>query len=639
LACRRSFALSILSLIGLFLASWSAAAEELVAAAAAADRSVEALGIEVDPMDDPWLTEDGPAITKPVAVPREQVIAGWQDAPATPRARGAALLRIRLELGLGDLLAPAAAIAGEVNVDDPTLYTALARDLAPGVPSFQVDHAIAQWRSGDIGAAIGALGSAVSAVAVSLAAQLWLLENFALMLLVVVLSASIGFVVLAAAQVFSHAAHDLGDLLGEKTPSFARFAALAALVLAPLIFGEGLLGLILVLFAVGFVYGESHQRNALAMAAVLLVIGLHPLAQLNAIATDLIDRDPIVNSVLSVLAGSETVADVERLEGAFDDDLAAAHALAYRARRYGLEELSRERMETVAERYPSDVVALANLGNVEKRRGNTEGAIEFYERAVTQEKSPTVLFNLGQAYASAFRMEEYELTLIRAQRIGNQEVAALSRLDDAEIVADLGFPVALLRDRLSTLALSQQTESSAISALAPGILGGAWYITGGAFALVALLSILVANRWDHASRCGRCGHRICTRCEETVWSEEICEDCHYLFQNPEATDPSLRMLRLQALAVRESRFDKAWLALSLLIPGMAGFAARRPDLAMIGLLLFSWVAVWIAWPSGVLADPMLMGNVAVLSFAIPGVCAAIAYAGVVFVSLILRKSR
>jgi len=34
-----------------------------------------------------------------------------------------------------------------------------------------------------------------------------------------------------------------------------------------------------------------------------------------------------------------------------------------------------------------------------------------------------------------------------------------------------------------------------------------------------------------------------------------------------------------------------------------------------------------------------MGNVAVLSFAIPGVCAAVAYAGVVFVSLILRKSR
>jgi hypothetical protein len=72
---------------------------------------------------------------------------------------------------------------------------------------------------------------------------------------------------------------------------------------------------------------------------------------------------------------------------------------------------------------------------------------------------------------------------------------------------------------------------------------------------------------------------------------------------------------------------------------MAGFAARRPDLAMIGLLLFSWVAVWIARPSGVLADPMLMGKFAVLSFAIPGICAAVAYAGVVFVSLVLRKSR
>ena len=30
--------------------------------------------------------------------------------------------------------------------------------------------------------------------------------------------------------------------------------------------------------------------------------------------------------------------------------------------------------------------------------------------------------------------------------------------------------------------------------------------------------------------------------------------------------------------------------ISIAIPGVAGFAAKRPDLAMMGLLLFSWVA-------------------------------------------------
>jgi hypothetical protein len=197
----------------------------------------------------------------------------------------------------------------------------------------------------------------------------------------------------------------------------------------------------------------------------------------------------------------------------------------------------------------------------------------------------------------------------------------------------------MLRDRLRTLALSERGASRAIEVLAPGRLGESWLLTGGAFALIVLLSLLFASRWDHASQCVRCGHRICARCEETVWSEELCEDCHHLFQHPEATDPKLRMARLQALSERESRFDKIWLALSLMVPGMAGFAARRPDFAIFGLLLASWVAAWLAWPSGVQADPMLMGNAAVLAFAIPGALAALAYAGVVVFSLMLRKSR
>lgn len=637
MAIRRSCALSILIIPGLILAFAGVLAEP----ARSADEPVGAAAnaAEADLVNDPWLSEEGPAVAKPVEVAREQVRAGWQSVPATPHARAAALLRTRLELGLGDLAAPGAVIAAEESVEDPDLYTALARNLAPAVPSFQIDHAIALWRGGDTGAAIGALGSMVWAVGVSLTAQLWLIENFALLLLVVLLSASTGFVLLAAIQVFPHAAHDLGDALSGKTPTFARFAALAAFLLIPLLIGEGLIGFVLALFTLGFVYGASRQRNALAMAAVVLVIGLHPLAQLALVATHLVDQDPVAHSVMAVLAGNETAADVERLDGAFDDDLAAAHALAYRARRYGLEDLSRERLEAIVARYPSDAVALANLGNIQRRRGNTLAAIDFYERAAAQAQTPTLLFNLSQAYASAFRMEEYEATLVRAQFIGDQEVAALSNLDDAELVADLGYPIALVRDRLLTLALSQTTMSSAIATLAPGRLGQAWYFTGGAFALVALLSILLANRWDHSSQCGRCGDRICTRCEETVWSDELCENCHHLFQYPEATDPSLRMARLQALSVREGRFDKVWLALSLLIPGMAGFAARRPDFAMFGLLLFSWVATWIAWPSGVLADPMLMGSAAVLSFAIPGLLAAFAYAAVVLFSLILRKNR
>lgn len=593
----------------------------------------------VDPVDDPWLAERGPAAPEPDTDARDQVVATWKAAPASAHARTAALRRVRLELGLGDLPAPAKVILEDATEEDPEIYTEFARSLAPGVPAIQFLHADALWRAGDVGSATTALLHGLWAVATTLGTQLWLVENFSFLLLVVVLVASLGFISLAAIQVFPDAAHDLGDLLSSRMPGFARSAALAALLLLPLFLGEGVIGLSLSLFLLAFAYGSRRQRNGLVMAAMLLVIGLHPLARFVSITTTLVDQDPIGKSVMAVVAGTQTRADVQRLEAAFDEDLTAAHALVYHARRMGQVDLERTRLDEMLKRYPSDGVVLASIGNLEMRAGRNASAIGYYERAATEIDSPTLLFDLSQAYANAFRMEEYESTLGRAQALGHREVAALSSLDDAELVADLPFPTHLLRARLHNVALAYDSQLILGEVLAPGRLGDGWWVVSGAFALAALFCLLVADRFDHASRCVRCGHRICTRCEETVWSEEVCEDCHHLFQNPDATDPSLRMARLQALSKREVWIDRFVLAGSLLIPGLAGFAARRPDYAMFGLLLFGWVAAWIAWPAGRFEDPILMGNAAIFCFAVPGILAAIAYAGIVFASLVYRKSR
>ena len=637
MSSRRSTACWLIGLTSLFLAlaAGSPALSETTGAPAAS----AAEAAPVDPADDPWLTDQAPVVAKPVEVARERVAAAWNDAAQTSHARAAALRLARLEYGLGDLVGPATVIAADATEDEPHVHAELARDLAPGVPAFQVDRAIALFRSGDTGAATLAVGEAGLALASNLLAQLWWVENAAFVLLICLVSASFALFVLSAVLVWSHAAHDLGDVLSTHMPVFARHAALAAAVLTPFALGEGLLGLALGLFAVGFWYGNGGQRNALVMAAILFVVGVHPVAQLSTMARELVDGDPVVASTLRVLADQSTTADLERLEAAAATDPVAAHALAYRDRRYGLMESSRDRLLAIVEAHPSDYVALANLGNLEHRRGNIPGAIDYYERAAAVEYDATLLFDLSQAYAGAFRMEEYEATLERAQNVDDQAVAALSNLGESSLVADLAFPTFQLRERFAGNLLAAEGESEVIAFLAPGLLAGAWYVTAGAFAVVALLGLLVADRWDHASLCSRCGHRICGRCEETVWSNEICEDCHHLFQYPEATDPSLRMARLQALSEREAFFDKIWLALSIAIPGMAGFAAKRPDLAMMGLLLFSWIAAVLVWPSGPFEDPLLMGGAAWVAFALPGVIAALAYAGVVVLGLILRKSR
>ena len=610
---------------------------------ASADEAASA-GVSVvrsdDPSSDPWLNEQGPPVPERVEEPIEQVFEAWSRPEEGLRARGDVLRRVRLELGLGDLLAPAHALLGEATAEDPQLFSEVARDLAPGSPAIQLAHARALWSAEDVGGATKAFGAALTGGAANVATQLWLFENATVLLLIAVLFASLGFIALSALQVFPHAAHDLGDLLSSRTPGFARAAALAALLLVPLALGEGVVGFALALFALAFAYARGSHRNVLVMAAVLLVIATYPLAQLVSIATGLVGDDAIARSAIAVVRGVETRADLDRLEQAAAEDVTAAHALVLRARRYGLEDRARERLDSLLATRPDDGVVLANRGNIEMRRGQTEAAIEYYERAAAQIDSATLLFDLSQAYASAFRLEEYEATLVRAQRLDDDQVAALSGLDDSRVVADLEFPAGFLRGRMRQRALSEDPRPVVlVEALAPGRLGERWFVTAGAFALVALLCLLLADRHDHSSRCVRCGHRICTRCEETVWSEEICDDCHHLFQYPEATDPSLRMARLQALSEREARIDRFVLAGSVAIPGFAGLAAKRPDLAMFSLLLFGWLASWVAWPSGFFADPLRMGAVATLGFGLLGTLSLMAYGGLVFASLVVRKNR
>lgn len=587
---------------------------------------------------DPWLAPPDPVTGQRPPQPVDQVIARWQAAPQTPRAQVAAVRQVRLELGLGDLVAPAHAILQAESGDEPETLSNLARQIAPGVPAVQMAHARAAWDAGQTGETVNALGAAAWAAIQTLEIRVWLVENLSSLLLIVVLGSSLFFMVLSAMMVFSHAAHDLGDLISTRTPSFARFAGLVALLLVPVVLGEGVVGGALALFTVAFAYGNREQRKALAMAAVLLVIGLHPLARLATVTSTFYDREPIAQSVLAVAGGMETRADRERLRAASQDSALAAHALAYQARRSGLEAEALGRLDQVAALVPSDPVMLVNRGNAYMRSGETESAIEYYERANGELNSPSLLFNLSQAYSSIFQMESYEETIAEAQRMDDAFVADLSNLGEAKLVADLGIPFGNLQNRLISMALNLESEATVAYALAPGHLGESVVIAGCAFALVMLLCLLFANRFDHSSQCGRCGLRICTRCEETVWSDDICEDCHHLFQNPEATDPALRMARLGALARREVWLERAWATGSVLIPGVAGFASRRPDLAMFSLLLFGWAAAWVMWPNGLFADPMLMGSAAWVCLAVPGIPALLGYLGVLGTGLYARRN-
>ncbi len=575
----------------------------------------------------------------PVEAPRDRVLEAWRAAPPTPQARAAALRRLRLEYGLGDLRSPARIVLETGRAEEVENAAELARALAPQMPALYWAWIQELWSRGEAGAAVKVFGTMVWTFVHQLESQLWLLGNgFLLAWIVSLVSASV-FLILMGLKAFPHAAHDLGDLLSTGMPGFARAALLACAMLVPIGLGEGIAGLVLFSFAIAFLHGKGLEKSVLLMAATLWVVALHPLAHWSSIATTVVEQDAIVRSALAIAKGVETRADVERLEAVSEADLAAAHALAYRDRRLDLARQGVDRLDLMARRWPADAVVLANRATIEMRAGRIDEATKGFERAAAQLDSPTLSFDLSQAYAALLRMDEYEATLARAQRLDDGEVQALSSLSDPKLVADLGFPIQILRDRLRARALTEPPFVQLSEWIAPGRIGKGWTATAGAFAFVVLVATLCTGRYDRSSNCSRCGARICTRCEETVWSDDLCEGCHHLFKNPESTDPKLRMARLQTLARRDSRIH-AWIGLgSLLVPGIAGLAMRRPDLSLLGVALFVWTATFVYWPAGIIVDPLWFGALAPLGFLLFGGLAVAGYVAIVVGSFVTSRNR
>jgi ribosomal protein L37AE/L43A len=175
--------------------------------------------------------------------------------------------------------------------------------------------------------------------------------------------------------------------------------------------------------------------------------------------------------------------------------------------------------------------------------------------------------------------------------------------------------------------------------LAPGRLGRSPGVLAGALAVVWLAGGLLSSRFQHAGRCARCGRRTCARCDDNVWSADLCDGCHHLFNRPQGTDPQLRMARLAALRRREGRIEKLATVGSLLLPGAAGLLAKRPDLSFVSLLLFAGAAACFFWHEGVVPDPLAVGQAGPLAFGVAGGVLLFLYAGAVLSGILIRRSQ
>jgi tetratricopeptide (TPR) repeat protein len=568
---------------------------------------------------------------------RSEIERTWFESRDSLAARATQTRVLALELGAENLEGPAMALIASPDSGGELTGAMLAARLAPDLPLARMAEARAHWSEGEYTTALSAAWGGILAIPRHLEGSLWVVGSLLMIIGVVLTIGSMTFIGVVGASVLHHATHDVGDWLSSSMPSFSRAALVASLLLLPVVLGEGAAGLTLGLLAVGFVYAGSRMRMAMTLAAALIVIGAYPVMRLAGVALTAFDGDPVAVATYATIQGIESPRDLALLERVSVDDPLAAEALAIHARRSGRNALAFARYRALLASRPRDFVALANLGNLHFGAGETDEAIDAYERAAALQDSATVMFNLSQAFARSFRMEEFETAMEEAQGFDPERVAMLSGIRTADFVADVPIALNEVRDRMLSAASGEALSTDWVARIAPGRLGTHYAAMGGAFALVAMLGSLLGGRFEHSSRCGRCGRRICTRCDGTVWSSEMCDPCHNLFNRPENTDAALRDARIAVLRERERRVARYETLAAVLIPGAGGVLARRPDLGIVGVLLFAFAVASIVWHRGVVPDPLAVGAAGSLALLMGAVLAAFAYFVVVLTSLVIRR--
>lgn len=590
----------------------------------------------------PPLAADAASAASPAGSVRStsEVERTWFSAGAALDHRATQTRRRALEVGANALDPAALAMIASDDPEKAVEHRRLAVALSPDLPIAHMSLAASHWRAGEYRECISRVFSSLLAIPRHLEASIWLVGSLLLMLSTVFVCGSMAFVLAVGASGFARASHDLGDLLSKRTPGFARAALLCAVVGLPVALGEGLLGLLLGVFGIGVVYGGSRHRAVLAMAAVLLLLGLYPILKLAGTALAALDADPVATASLAVARDNAGAAQITLLhEAELQGDVLAARMLAVLALRQGDRAEAQERYTRLFEQEAADPMVLTALGNMAFREGRIDVAIGYYEKAQAVEESAVLMFDLSQAYARAFRMEEFELTMQRAQALGQETVAVLSSFGDPDLVADLVVPIAPIRDRMLTAADGQAFVDSAVAILAPGRLGETPFHLAGGFMLVLFVGSLLTSRFQHAGGCARCGRRICARCDDSMWSADLCDACHHLFNRPQGTDPQLRMARLQALRSREIRIEKVATTASVLVPGVSGLLAKRPDLSFVSLLFFVSAVVLFVWRNGAVPDPLAVGHAGTLAFVFAGCLMMLLYLAVMLSGILLRRSQ
>ncbi len=237
-----------------------------------------------------------------------------------------------------------------------------------------------------------------------------------------------------------------------------------------------------------------------------------------------------------------------------------------------------EILKGLSEKY-NDYRIFNNLGNCMFLKGDIDGAIRFYQKAIETKNNPQSLYNLSQASKERLDFEKGKQYYEEAMRLNAELVSRFTKNSSRSanrFLMDITLGTGELF-KFSFLKVAKDLRSIRYYEI-----------------LIPLLFLLLL--WIRfpvvAYRCSRCGRIMCNICQRKELWGKMCPDCYDAIVTPDKTDSKTRLQRLLYLQKKKtSRKRLLWL-LSL-IPGAPHTVSERiisgisiSSLVLLAILMF-----------------------------------------------------
>ena len=348
---------------------------------------------------------------------------GRSGDPLPERARQARVAS--LQLGIWSLDPAARALLHDASLGSALERAEAAALLAPELPDAELAVARERLVAGDLGGSLTAASAAFTALARHPEASLWLRATLADAGAHAAIFGGLLYLAVAGLGAAAALATPIALRLGAPTASAA--ALLGALLLLPAAAGQGAVGVALACAAVALARGDLAARGAVLAAALVMLAGLHGIAERRDLALAALANDPVGIAALSAERDFATPLDLARLARAPGDPL-ARRAFALHLRRAG----GRRRGPTAASASSSPRArARPRCSTTPPTRASPRATPTRPSRSTSAPRAriprPLMLFNLAQAYGRAILLEEQDLALAQAQALDPRAVHALTQ--------------------------------------------------------------------------------------------------------------------------------------------------------------------------------------------------------------------